>query len=57
MIFCKMQNIMQSQNILFYSVILLLFWCRIFVFGLTLKILFRSNPKLLSLVGRHSALN
>ena len=49
MIFCKMQDIMQLQNILFHSVILtniLLFWCRIFVFGLTLKILFRSNPSL-----------
>ena len=42
---------MQLQNILFYSAILpniLLFWCRIFVFGLTWKILFRSNPTTLA---------
>ena len=42
-----MQNNMYLQNILFYSVILpniLLFCCRIFVFGLTWKILFRSYP-------------
>ena len=47
MIFCKMPNIMQLQNFLYYSVILLnilLFWCRIFNFGLTWKIMFRSNP-------------
>ena len=53
MLFCKIPNIMQLQNILFYSAILpniMLFWCRIFVFCLTWKILFRSNPSLLTLL-------
>ena len=52
MIFCKIPNIMQLQNILFYSAILpniMLFWCRIFVFCLTWKILFRANSILSSL--------
>ena len=55
---------MQLQNILFYSVILpniLFFWCRIFVFGLTWKILFRSNPRSINTItvinGRQKSAN